>query len=180
MRFNFSLQSLLLLTLSSRVFTAPTPVPSSGTRSEVEVLAEDAKHIAGRFVAYISEDDSRPWDDIFEEMGVGLGNTTITDRFDQGNFRVFSGEMSNHCVKRMGEMGAILDFEPELEFKILATVEQFDAPWGLQRLSASGVLPGTPSPRERELVALPAFSYVYDDGVEGEGVNVYVIDTGVK
>ncbi|KAH7092666.1 peptidase 1 [Auriculariales sp. MPI-PUGE-AT-0066] len=52
--------------------------------------------------------------------------------------------------------------------------EQTDAPWGLARTSATGLLPVHNSP------AALNYTYAYPDEAQGQGVDIYVLDTGVN
>lgn len=58
--------------------------------------------------------------------------------------------------------------EPVQVYTHCKLVTQKDAPWGLQRVSASGKVGNAP------------FTYKYDDGAAGDGVIAYVIDTGIN
>jgi cerevisin len=54
---------------------------------------------------------------------------------------------------------------------------QNDAPWGLQRISTqSRVASTTGTARERQ----PAWTYTYNENFAGNGVDVYVVDTGIR
>lgn len=58
--------------------------------------------------------------------------------------------------------------EPVQIYTHCKLVTQKNAPWGLQRVSASGKVGSSP------------FTYKYDDNAAGEGVIAYVIDTGIN
>lgn len=130
----------------------------------------------GEYVALFDINDPRSFDEIFEEMGATT--STIYQTFDNGVFKGFIGNMSHHCVKQMGVMSVVTNFEKETEFKALELVEQSDAPWGLQRISSGGPIQNAPAAQVD--VTARAFSYQFDDSVQGEGVDVYVIDSGVN
>ncbi|KAG9081020.1 subtilisin-like serine protease [Ceratobasidium sp. 370] len=63
--------------------------------------------------------------------------------------------------------------EEDQVFKTTAIQTQDNAPWGLQRVSSSAPLPA--GSRANAL----AFSYTFDDEA-GQGVDVYVVDTGIN
>ncbi|KAG8683740.1 subtilisin-like serine protease, partial [Ceratobasidium sp. 395] len=63
--------------------------------------------------------------------------------------------------------------EEDSVFKTTAIEDQTNAPWGLQRVSSNAALP--PGSRANTL----AFDYTNED-TAGQGVDVYVIDTGVN
>jgi len=54
---------------------------------------------------------------------------------------------------------------------LIVFIYRTDAPWGLSRVSQPGAVEG-------EATSLN-YTYVYDDAA-GEGVNVYVVDTGIR
>lgn len=58
--------------------------------------------------------------------------------------------------------------EPVQIYTHCRVVTQNHAPWGLQRVSASGQVGSAP------------FTYKYDDNAAGEGILAYVIDTGIN
>ncbi|RPA84812.1 subtilisin-like protein [Ascobolus immersus RN42] len=109
---------------------------------------------------------------------MGATTSTIYRTFDNGVFRGFIGNMSHHCVKQMGVMSVVKTFEKDSEFQAKRLVEQSDAPWGLQRISSGGPIQNPPN--NLADVTSRAFSYQFDDTVQGEGVDVYVIDSGVN
>ncbi|KAH8826217.1 serine protease [Flagelloscypha sp. PMI_526] len=63
----------------------------------------------------------------------------------------------------------VLEIEEDGVATIFAT--QTNAPWGLARLSSTSKLSGSASSL--------TFSYTYDDAA-GSGVNVYIVDTGIR
>lgn len=62
----------------------------------------------------------------------------------------------------------VLAVEPVQIYTHCRIQTQNNAPWGLQRVSASGKVGSAP------------FTYKYDDNAAGEGVIAYVIDTGIN
>ena len=130
----------------------------------------------GEYLALFDVNDKRSFEEIFAEMGATT--STIYQTFDNGVFRGFIGNMSHHCVKQMGVMSVVTNFEKDSEFQAKTLVEQSDAPWGLQRISSGGPIQNPPNALAD--VTARAFSYQFDDSVQGEGVDVYVIDSGVK
>lgn len=179
MKFGVNCLSLFaLLSISARVLAAPAPIANP-----VPAAGDDHDHseneIDGEYIAIINNTDTRPWDEIFAEMGVTKGNSEIIATGKNPSFRWFVGEMSKHCVKRMGEMSAVELFEKKMEMRALVSLEQSTAPWGLQRISVKEIPEGTPTARQQAQVVSRTFSYVFDDTHTGEGVNVYVIDSGI-
>ncbi|ORY83227.1 peptidase S8/S53 domain-containing protein [Protomyces lactucae-debilis] len=65
----------------------------------------------------------------------------------------------------------------EDDITMFASATQSNAPWGLQRISTqSRVASTTGTPNEK----LPAYTYTYNENFAGQGVDVYVVDTGIR
>ncbi|KAF2270404.1 subtilisin-like protein [Lojkania enalia] len=79
-------------------------------------------------------------------------------------------KVSSHCTEALNAMDEISQVAESVE--ISAMVTQDTAPWGLQRISSSTTVSGSPRGQD--------FAYTFDDTNLGEGVDVYVIDTGVR
>ncbi|KAF2733240.1 subtilisin-like protein [Polyplosphaeria fusca] len=56
--------------------------------------------------------------------------------------------------------------------KVTSRATQTGSPWGLQRISTSGGASGSPQGQD--------FTYAFDDAKLGEGVDIYIVDTGVR
>jgi len=164
---------LVLLSVTTVSFAAPTPAPGNDI---LHTLSAEDLAMEGEYLALFDVNDKRSFEEIFAEMGATT--STIYQTFDNGVFRGFIGNMSHHCVKQMGVMSVVTNFEKDSEFQAKTLVEQSDAPWGLQRISSGGPIQNPPNALAD--VTARAFSYQFDDSVQGEGVDVYVIDSGVK
>lgn len=166
--------ALIFFSFTTLAFAAPTPAPAKG--DVIHSLSAEDLAMEGEYLALFDLSDTRSFDEIFEEMGATT--STIFQTFENGAFRGFYGNMSHHCVKQMGVMPVVTAFEKDVEFRALTLVEQRDAPWGLQRISSGGPIQGAPTALAD--ITSRAFSYQFEDTVQGEGVDVYVIDSGVK
>ncbi|KAH7102092.1 peptidase 1 [Auriculariales sp. MPI-PUGE-AT-0066] len=58
-------------------------------------------------------------------------------------------------------------------FTIQATLTQTTAPWGISRLSSTAPVTGTN-------VTSLNYTYLYSDTYQGEGVDIYIVDTGIN
>ncbi|KAI4685226.1 uncharacterized protein J4E84_005953 [Alternaria hordeiaustralica] len=78
--------------------------------------------------------------------------------------------MCDEHAKIFADMAEINVVEEKADVKSFA--EQQGAPWGLQRVSSAAGAKGSPQDQD--------FVYSFDDSALGAGVDIYVIDTGVR
>ncbi|KAJ6258818.1 Cerevisin [Drechslerella dactyloides] len=178
--------------------TGPTP---SAAAVSVQAADEDPKD---DYIVVMAEDETRPWNDIFADLGC---NKTNVGKTFGTNIRAFTMSMKNSTGVRMFSMPnvAILEknviyraavmptgpsFKPQtmsrelvkdsLRMSRLAKrqsgvfIEQSTAPWGLQRVSSAD----TVALDGRKDTAL-TFKYRFDQA-SGAGVDVYMLDTGIN
>ncbi|ORY83225.1 peptidase S8/S53 domain-containing protein, partial [Protomyces lactucae-debilis] len=69
----------------------------------------------------------------------------------------------------------VLSVEEDFTMYTLAT--QTDAPWGLQRISSQSRVASTTGTANEQR---PAYTYNYNENYAGQGVDVYVVDTGIR
>jgi len=90
----------------------------------------------------------------------------IKHTYDLPNLKGYSGRFSERMIEKIRESDEVSYVERDAY--VYATELQRNAPWGLSRIS------------HRDALTLRTFNkYPYDE-VAGEGVTVYVIDTGVN
>lgn len=82
-----------------------------------------------------------------------------------GSFRGYSVRMDDQSLEKLREMENIMYVERNQEVHAFCT-DQIDAEWGLCRTTVRDWNPPDPN-------------YSYDERMSGEGVDAYVIDTGV-
>lgn len=88
--------------------------------------------------------------------------------FTFGNFEGVVGEFSNDVVQRLTDNPMVEKITPDVIVNAVNYTVQRDAPKHLVRLSQDDFVESNQE-----------MNYYYDDAQLGEGVNVYVIDTGV-
>ncbi|PSN62996.1 subtilisin-like protein [Corynespora cassiicola Philippines] len=76
----------------------------------------------------------------------------------------------NHCHEGLKAMAEVSYFEESADIQSFET--QTGAPWGLQRISSDAGASGSAQGQD--------FTYTFDDPTLGKGVDIYVIDTGVR
>lgn len=128
----------------------------------------------GNYLALLEKSDSRSFEQIFTDIGA---TSEKYQTFDNSIFRAFIGSSISHDrVKQMGFIVTTLGVNSSVHAKML--VRQSDAPWGLQRISSRKPIPDPPF--SAAYTRSRSFSYHFDDSVQGEGVDVYIIDTGLN
>lgn len=123
----------------------------------------------------------------FESIGMDLSNATVFQPFSEGYLANLDETLLTHIRLDPG----VLFVETHITVQLIEPIESFEyngsaasddkrkryqnrvvelkAPWGLQMLSAAGKLKKTPVEDDHE--------YDYNWG-QGDGVNVYVFDSG--
>ncbi|CCG20795.1 Rrt12 protein [Candida orthopsilosis Co 90-125] len=86
-----------------------------------------------------------------------------------GEFKGFAGNFSKEVIDRLKRCPLIQDITEDLTFKNLDFEIQDDAPRHLARIS-----------RRKRLRPNKQYPYIYDSQFMGQGVNAYVIDSGVE
>lgn len=132
---------------------------------------------AGDWVVIVDDSDPRTPDQLIKDLG-GDPEQIVT-RYDNTAFKGFAAHMSKHCANKLGaythDRKGIKAFEPMMNFTAAKAVTSTRATWGLERVSTDGKV-------ERDIgqgIGSRTYSYTSDDSA-GEGVDVYVIDTGVN
>lgn len=84
---------------------------------------------------------------------------------------IFSG-VGLHCKEALNAMAEIDLVEEKVDVQTFVT-QKTGSPWGLQRISNAAGASGSPQGQD--------FTYSFDEaGNLGEGVDIYVVDTGVR
>ncbi|KDR67404.1 hypothetical protein GALMADRAFT_130422 [Galerina marginata CBS 339.88] len=93
----------------------------------------------------------------------------LSQAVDWNHFNGFASNLQNDALN---SLRASPDVESVSEDGIMhSTATQEDATWGLQRISTVDVIADPTAPAQ-------SFTYTYDDSA-GEGVDIYIVDTGV-
>jgi cerevisin len=124
----------------------------------------------GDYVVIVDDEDPRTIEQLVVELGGSMDDIKYV--YNNTGFKGFAGSMSQHCVTRMSTFSGITHFEPRTMFQASATIQEGDVAWGLQRISQTGPVGG----QATDL----AFTYTFNDATLGEGVDIYIVDTGVK
>lgn len=95
--------------------------------------------------------------------------TMLDNTFTFGNFSGFSGHFSKPVLERLRRCPLVAEITPDIVLKMYDVEIQTDCPRHLARLS-----------QRDHLGASESFDYFYKEEASGEGVSVYVIDSGVE
>lgn len=91
----------------------------------------------------------------------------IRNIFSIGKFKGFVGNFSKKALDRLGKCPFVSEITPDITINSLSTVEQFDPPRHLGRISQRKKLK-------------KGYTFIYDDKALGENVYVYIIDSGIE
>jgi cerevisin len=87
------------------------------------------------------------------------------------NPKVFIIEMCDYHAEAFGNLTEVNIVEQKAMVKSYVT-QKSGSPWGLQRISSTAGASGDPNGED--------FTYSFDDAKLGAGVDIYVVDTGVR
>ncbi|KAG8891516.1 subtilisin-like serine protease, partial [Tulasnella sp. 408] len=103
--------------------------------------------------------------------GSKASDATSVQTFNQTVFDGYSAELDDDCVAKLIASEDVAWVEEDAVVRITGT--QTNAPWGLSRLSSTTALPANSN------VNSLTFDYTFNDEA-GNGIDVYVIDTGIR
>ncbi|KAL6454812.1 RRT12 Subtilase-type proteinase RRT12 [Candida maltosa Xu316] len=92
----------------------------------------------------------------------------ISNSIAIGEFKGFSGKFSKDIIDRLKRCPFVQDITEDIMFNAFDFEIQEDAPRHLARIS-----------RRKRMKPNKQYSYMYDNDFQGQGVNAYVIDSGI-
>jgi cerevisin len=99
-----------------------------------------------------------------------MGNDSILYESSDNPTKILIVKICEADVKILKDQTEISVVEQKAEIKSFA--QKTGAPWGLQRISSEAGATGSPQGQD--------FTYSFDDESLGAGVDIYVVDTGVR
>lgn len=104
-----------------------------------------------------------------------FGEEAVSYRYDTetSTVRGLSGTFNATEIRELQGADFVQSIEPDVIGKLDALATQYDAPWGLQRVSQVNGLPDDSD--EGGL----GYTYTYDQSA-GQGVDIYVLDSGIN
>ncbi|KAJ7103679.1 serine protease [Mycena crocata] len=148
----FSLLAALALIVPA--FAAVTPALKTVTKASGEKKA-------GSYIVKFKEGTVR--------AAVYEGATHV---YDPSFLNGFAANLDTAALNTFRADPDVESIEEDGIVSIFANVTQTNAPWGLSRIAQDAKLTGTST------TAL-TYSYTYDDAAAGNGVDIFIIDTGV-
>lgn len=166
MRTSFATSGLLALTFSLLTVAAPQDgyIGLNATTPQMQ-HGEDAKEILIMF----QKDTSPDYKVLLNSLNIS--HTDLIRRFDNEVFAGMEIRAGNHCIEAFNAMSEVAFVEEKTVIQSYVETKA-GAPWGLQRISNEAGASGSPQDQ--------TFTYSFNDSSLGAGVDIYVIDTGVR
>ncbi|KAF2636354.1 subtilisin-like protein [Massarina eburnea CBS 473.64] len=108
---------------------------------------------------------------VLQLIGRNLDDDGIFAIHDNAAWTVIQMNATEECINELDGMAEVSLVEKEATVKSFVT-QQTTAPWGLQRISNEAGASGDAQAQ--------AFTYSFEDESLGAGVDIYVVDTGVR
>ncbi|KAF2869437.1 peptidase S8/S53 domain-containing protein [Massariosphaeria phaeospora] len=119
-------------------------------------------------IAYKNETSMIP--DILRKVGLSENDTSIVKVLHNTVFDTLIIQAGEHCHQAFIDMPEVAVVEEEAV--VQSFVQRSGSPWGLQRISNEAGASGSAQGQE--------FTYTYENEKLGAGVDIYVIDSGVR
>ncbi|CAN9317615.1 unnamed protein product [Alternaria alternata] len=159
-----------LLAAGSSVLAAPT-TGSEGFINKYALPANHSLETKEYIITWWRNDtDHRKIENYLDNLSLKSGDVLKAESTPGVNPQWAVVEMCDDHAKIFKELAEINVVEEKADVKSFA--QQQGAPWGLQRVSSAAGATGSPQGQD--------FVYSFDDSALGAGVDIYVIDTGVR
>ncbi|KAJ2928325.1 hypothetical protein H1R20_g8752, partial [Candolleomyces eurysporus] len=157
--------SILTLFVSS-VLSGPTPPPY-----RTQIQAYDGE-TTGLHIVTLKQGVSRA--EVIRQL-ISAAQETVEVVYEYANvFNGFAVDLDDTSLNFLQTLPEVETISEDGVMHVTAVVEQTDAPWGLARLSSE-----TQQWSKNQDASQLSFKYTYDDSA-GAGVDIYVVDTGVR
>jgi cerevisin len=168
MRTSFAISGLLTLTYSLLVAATPQDgfIGYNSTLAQMQ-HGDDAKEILIMF----QKDEHPDYEVLLNRVQMNINHTDFIRRFDNAVFAGMEIRAGNHCIDAFNAMSEVAFVEEKTIVKSFVETKT-GAPWGLQRISNEAGASGSPQGQD--------FTYSFNDTSLGAGVDIYVVDTGVR
>lgn len=160
--------TLLLLSLPLFALASPTLASADAPAcNETEIPTTGQ-----RYNVILDDDDPRTLDEVITEMGLNRSDLYYT--FENSAFRGFSADLHEDFVGMLSDTSGFAVFEPDVKMQIAGSSK---GPWGLKRISQRGKVDlGGKSVKD----LIESYKYKGDAAKLGKGVDIYILDSGVK
>ncbi|KAK7539787.1 subtilisin-like protease [Phyllosticta citribraziliensis] len=109
---------------------------------------------------------------VLGQLGVTADDDVVSATYTNSYFKGFSGAFTADQIKSLDNVTEVSSVNTAVDLKIKAT--RSSAPWGLQRVSQTDEITSTAQ------VSQAAYTYTYSDTTLGDGVDIYIVDTGIR
>ena len=141
-------------------------------------IPDGSSHTSGGEEYVVVFDQSNPEiADILAKLDLTADHDDVRYTFNNTAFRGFAASMNTHCIDLLNEMPDVATVEKNARVRTNQNGggggTREGSPWGLERISAfSSSGSGDASDMD--------FTYAFADEKLGQGVDIYVVDTGVE
>ena len=154
-------------TASTPSASQPSSTPSSGSKEHVVILTNDSPHPS----------------EVMSRVGLDPDHEDLKYMYNNSAFSGFAAKMHNNSVKALADMDDVAHVEETIKISSRdygPTAEsapntgaqiRTSSTWGLQRISSQSTVSGNPQNM--------GYTYAYQNAGLGQGVDIYVVDTGV-
>jgi cerevisin len=151
--------------------TALAATGSDGFISKVAIPANHSQELK-EYIITFTRDEVVPkkLDEYLDMMSLKNDNDTIVFESQNEYTRVIILKMCDEHAAAFANLTEVNVVEEKASIKSYA--QKSGAPWGLQRISNEAGASGSPQGQD--------FTYSFDDEALGAGVDIYVVDTGVR
>jgi cerevisin len=165
-----TLAATLLVACSSTV--AAIPQKADGFINNSKLSANHSGDTKEYIVTFMRNETGLPTMEAFLkqlELQDNAGDIVLFNSTSNAT-KVFIVKVCDEHAQIIGNMTQVNVVEQKAEIKSYA--QKTGAPWGLQRISSEAGATGSPQGQD--------FTYSFDDESLGAGVDIYVVDTGVR
>ncbi|KAL1635750.1 hypothetical protein SLS58_010113 [Diplodia intermedia] len=146
--------ALLALATSLSAYAAPTSLKRDTATYDI-ILSKSADVAA-----------------VLSQLDITVDDEAVTSTYNNSFFKGFSGSFSAEQAEKLGGIAEVSIVDSALQATIKAT--RSSAPWGLQRISQTESIENTASPSST------SYTYTYSSTALGSGVDIYIVDTGIR
>lgn len=180
MRTSFALAALAASCANAVAAPAPQDVEALATPKEtVDGLIGLAKNStcahdpnnSKEVVVMLDKDEIPEAKTLLDKLGRQADDDGVFNVMDNSQWSAIVMHATPQCISFLEDLAEVKLVDETAEIKSFVT-QKTGAPWGLQRISNEAGASGDPSGQD--------FTYSFDDTNLGAGVDVYVVDTGVR
>ena len=179
---------LLLLALGLQSYSLPAPSFGPGSKnanhqrlhsrstssrfsSDQSSQTEEARK---EHVVLLSADSPHP-EHVMARIGLDPSHARVKYTFHNSAFKGFAAAMHDDSVHSLSAMDDVSEVEEAVKVQSMSSPQpasQQGTTWGLQRISSTETVSGDPTSLQ--------YTYSYDNGSLGQGVSIYVVDSGLN